>query len=411
MKSLTRGHLKAGLDSLRSTKVRNFWTMLGVIIGVASVITVVGIGEGVKAQVSGQIHHLGNNLITIQPSSLTSSGSLASGSASLLSTPGISGTLTSKDVDTVNETKGVVSDAPLSAVQASVKGQHGTYKGGLVIGTDNALADLLNQSMAYGVFLTDDDNGENAAVLGTDASQALFNEDVPLGSSFTIGGQQFVVRGIFNQFATEPLNNSIDFNKAIFIPYDVSQSITNNTAATYQILARADSASQVNKVANAVNSRLLSSHGGQQNFSVTTQNQSLASSNSIVDLLTKLISGVAAISLLVGGIGIMNVMFVSVSERMHEIGIRKALGATNRQIYSQFLIESTVISLSGGIIGVIIALLVDVGLRVATTLTPMISWQIVVLATGVSLVVGMVFGTFPAYKAARKDPIDALRAD
>jgi putative ABC transport system permease protein len=410
--TISSGNLKAGLNSMRGAKMRNFWTMLGVIIGVASVITVVGIGEGIKDQISGQIHRLGSNLITIQPSTLGGDGNYKPANANLLSGSGIAGTLTSTDYTTVSTTKGVTASAPLSAVDANVQGQNGVYKGGLVIGTTNALSSLLNQSVAYGVFLTDDDNGQNAAVLGAAAAQALFKEDVPLGSSFSIDGQQFVVRGIFNQFATTPLNQSVDLNDAIYIPYDVAQTITNNTAVTFQILARANPNpdESTGQIQAAINSGLLTNHGGQHNFSVTGENQNLVNSNDIVDLLTRLISGVAAISLLVGGIGIMNVMLVSVTERMHEIGIRKALGATNRQIHRQFITEAVVISVSGGAIGIIIAFLIDAGLRVTTSLQPEISWQLVLLATGVSLAVGIIFGSIPAYKAARKAPIEALRA-
>jgi putative ABC transport system permease protein len=150
-------------------------------------------------------------------------------------------------------------------------------------------------------------------------------------------------------------------------------------------------------------------HKGQQRFSVLRQDQSLAVTNQILSLLTKLIAGIAAISLLVGGIGIMDVMLVSVAERMHEIGLRKALGASNRQIMLQFMTESAVLSLTGGVIGVIVSLIINFGIRVTTSLTPAISWWAIGISVLVSLLVGVIFGTLPALKAARKDPIDALR--
>jgi putative ABC transport system permease protein len=164
-------------------------------------------------------------------------------------------------------------------------------------------------------------------------------------------------------------------------------------------------------VAASIRKTLDKAHGGQSGFVVVTGNQNLSASNNILNLLTRLIAGVAAISLLVSGIGIMNVMLVSVSERKHEIGIRKAVGATNRQILSQFLMESSVMSLWGGVIGIGLAFLIELVLRLYTDLKPSISWQVVVLATGVSLFVGIVFGTIPAVKAARKDPIEALRSE
>ncbi len=408
MMSLTRGHLKAGLDSVGGAKLRNFWTMLGVIIGVASVITVVAIGEGVKHQVSNQIHHSGS-IITVQPSAPAVSNGTSS--LNLLSGLSLTGSLNPSDVNTVASTPGVSSAVPLSAMTAKITGNQSTYKNGLVIGTTQDMASDFNQSMQYGVFLIDSDSSSYGVVLGSQAALDLFNEDVPLGQSLMVNGRSFTVRGVFNSFPVTPLSTTADFNNAIFIPYDITQQMTNNTAETYQILANPTNVHDDAKVARAISSHLRSAHGGQSDFSVYTAQQTANNNSAILDLLTRLIAGTAAISLLVGGIGIMNVMLVSVTERMHEIGIRKAVGATNRQIWSQFTIEAAVLSLVGGIIGIIIAGITDLALRLATDLEPEINWQIVVLATVVALLVGIIFGTIPALKAARKDPIEALRGD
>ena len=410
MKTFTKGNLKAGIASVRSAKLRSFWTMLGVIIGVASVITVVAIGEGIKQQISGQIHHLGNDLITIRPAQLHGSTGVSNNGVNLLSGLNISGSLTQKDITTVSQTAGVNAYAPLTITTGTVTRDRVVYDKGFVIGTTPDLATILNQSIQFGVFLTENDMGVNAAVLGQKAANQLFDENVPLGRTFMFHGKEFVVRGIFDQFDTTPLSEQADFNNAIFIPNDVAESLSKNTAPTYEILAQAEDG-QTNKVATAINASLVKSHGGQSNFSVLKGNENLAGTNSILELLTRLIAGVAAISLLVGGIGIMNVMLVSVAERLHEIGIRKAIGATNRQILSQFMIESAVLSLSGGIIGIILSFVIDLVLRLTTDLKPAISWQVVLVATGVSLLVGIVFGSVPALKAARKDPIDALRSE
>jgi ABC-type antimicrobial peptide transport system permease subunit len=417
MKSVSRGHLKAGIDSVRSAKLRSFWTMLGVIIGVTSVITIVALGIGIKRQVSGQIHHFGTNIITIRPAQLHAGDSNGTNAASssqnlnLIAGLTTSGTLTAKDVDTVSQSKGIAASAPLTIVPGNVRGDQGAYNDGFVIGTTSDLSSLLNQSMAYGTFLSDNSGETNMAVLGQHASQALFNEDVPLGRSFTFHGQQFIVAGVFNQFNEAPLSQQIDFNNAIFIPNGLAEQLTNSTAPTYEILARALDASKTAGAATSIRQALDKSHGGQSGFSILAGNQNLAASDNILEALTRLIAGVAAISLLVSGIGIMNVMLVSVAERRHEIGIRKAVGATNRQILSQFMIESTVLSLTGGIIGIGLAFVIDLSLHLVTTLQPVITWQIVAAATGVSLLVGIVFGSIPAFQAARKDPIDALRSE
>jgi ABC-type antimicrobial peptide transport system permease subunit len=409
--SLTRGHFKAGLDTVRNAKLRSFWTMLGVIIGVSSVISIIAVGQGVRQQVSGQIHHMGKDLITVQPAQLHPGSDGGNSRVSLLSAAAVTATLNSKDVSTIAQTKGVGASAPLAIATGTVRGENGNYDGGFVLGTTSDLSSLLNQSVAYGGFLEADDLGTNAAVLGPGAAEEMFNEDVPLGRSFSFHGQDFIVRGIFNNFNSAPLDQAINFNKAIFIPYQVAQQLNNNAAPTYEVLAKPKNSDQTGQVAAAIRQALNRSHGGQSNLNVVEGSHSLSTNNNIVSLLTKLVAGVAAISLLVGGLGIMNVMWVSVAERTREIGIRKAVGASNQQILSQFMVEATILSLGGGILGIIVALLIDLSIRLLTDLQPVIHWPTVVLAAGVSFLVGVIFGSVPALKAARRDPIDALRAE
>jgi putative ABC transport system permease protein len=408
MKSLTRGHLKAGFDSVRKTKWRNFWTMLGVIIGVASVISVVGIGDGIKQQISSQLQHSDGNVIVVRPSAISGS---SNNPLSAVTGFDVTGTLDAHDGMVVGATSGVGVSAPLSAITAKVSGNQKTYDSGLVIGSNPALPGLLNQSVAYGSFLTSQDILSNDVVLGATAANDLFNESVPIGQSLSINGQQFTVVGIMNAFPSTLLSQNADYNNAVFIPYSVAQGLTNNTAPTFEILARPSHPKQIKSVVANIKHALTSAHGGQTDFSVTSGDQNLTNTSKIFSLLTEMITGVAAISLIVGGIGIMNVMLVSVTERMHEIGIRKAIGATNRQILSQFMIESTMLSFSGGVIGIIVSLILNLVLRLTTSLEPSISWQIVLLATGVSIVIGVIFGSVPALKAARKDPISALRIE
>lgn len=411
MKSLTRGHFKAGFDSVRNAKLRSFWTMLGVVIGVSSVITIVSIGEGIKQQVGGQIHNFGKNLITVRPALLRTVSDSGSQGLNLIAGLNVSAPLTTKDYSTVAKTKGVAASAPLTIATGTVKADYGKYTKGFVIGTTPDLPSLLNQSLSYGTFLSENEEGRNTAVIGPGAVRAMFDENVPLGRSFSFHGERFVVIGIFNQFVSTTLSQQADYNNAIFIPNDVAERLTNNTAPTYTILVRPNDSTNTEVVAGNVRRSLDKSHGGQSGIEVLTGNQNLSTSDTILSLLTRSIAGIAAISLLVGGIGIMNVMLVSVAERMHEIGIRKAVGATNRQIWSQFMIESSLLTLIGGVLGIALAVFVDIGLRLATNLKPVITWQVVLIATTVSLLVGVIFGTVPAFKAARKDPIEALRGN
>jgi ABC-type antimicrobial peptide transport system permease subunit len=406
MKSYTHGHIKMAITAVRANGWRSFLTMLGVIIGVASVISVIGISQGVKKQVSGQIGKLGKDLITVRASRVTDTS--LNGGLGLLANFNVLNTLPEKDYVTVAQLREARLTVPLSVASGEIKGDS-NINNTMVIGTNSFLPDALNQDISFGVFFSPDDNDENVAVMGERAAERIFNENVPLGRSFVFRGERFQVRGIFDTFETTPLSGEVDFNDAVFIPYGTTQRITGNNAPLYEILVKPNDSHSADQTVGAINASLLKNHGGERDFTVAKSGQSLQVSNNILDILTRLVGGVAAISLLVGGIGIMNVMLVSVTERMHEIGIRKAVGATNRQLLNQFIIEASVLSVAGGILGVLFAVLIDILLRIFTDIQPVISWQVVLLACAVSLVIGIVFGSAPAFKAARKEPIDALR--
>ena len=405
MNEYTRGNFKAGLKTLLSTKLRSFWTMLGIIIGVASVITVIGIGSGIKRQVSHQIQHLGRDVIVIRPGELHGSTGLDA-----LSGLNVSGALSAKDVKVVQDVKGVSSVAPISISVGKITRDKIPYSNNLLIGTNGDLPGLLNQSIAYGSFFTYEDEGSKAAVLGDKAAKRLFDEELPLGRTFFYNGQEFIVRGILNEMNTTPLTEQADFNDAIFIQEEAAQELSKNTAPIYQILARPEDPKQYQAVAEKIQKSLYISHGYQNNFKVITGGKDYDSNGTVLALLTQMIAGVASISLLVGGIGIMNVMYVSVAERLHEIGIRKAIGATDKQIISQFVTEASIISLVGGILGVILAFFINIVLRILTDLRPVISIELVIGAILISVIIGVIFGSFPAFKAAKKNPIDALRS-
>lgn len=412
MSSAVRGNIKMAIASVRSTRWRSFLTMLGIIIGVVSVVTVVSIGQGIKHQVSQQINQLGHDLITIRPGQLVQRGSDgAIDNVNLFAGPNGVGMLSQKDLENIQKTPGIRQAVPLGLVSGEVSpdGQHASVQP-LVLATTADLQGIINQPLAYGGFFDQDTSEQpNVAVIGSNVAKSLYKQRAPLGHSFDLLGQTFVIRGVFNQFDTTPLSLNTDFNDAIFIPYSSAQVLTQNNTPLYEILAKPTESKRLGEAVNTVSHTLSTTHQSQQKFTVLRQDESLGVTNNILNLLTKLIAGIAAVSLLVGGIGIMDVMLVSVAERMHEIGIRKALGASNKQILVQFLVESSVLSLTGGVIGVVVSLVVAFLLNSFTSLTPIVTWQVVVVATLVSLLVGIVFGSAPALKAARKDPIDALR--
>lgn len=410
---LVSGNIRTAVRNLRRNKMRSFLTMLGIIIGVSSVVLVVGIGEGIKHQVSAQTDHLGKDLITVRPGQLFSgktAGVLGSGTGLADLGLHMGGSLTLKDAATVAATSGVAGAAPLSLVNGGVTSSErsGAYNL-LVIGTNAQFPAMLHQSLAYGSFFSDDGTAVDKVVLGSAAAQALFDEHVPLGQTLSILGHQFIVAGILNDFQTTPFSADADFNHAVFISVASAEAITNDNSPVYEVLARAGDPAKTDAVVAGVQGRLSAAHGGNNDFSVLKQDQTLAATNQILHLLTVFIAGVAGIALLVGGVGIMNVMLVSVTERMHEVGIRKALGATNRQIVMQFLAEAAVLSAAGGCIGIILAFAVEGVVWLLTSLTPGITWQVALIALGVSVATGMLFGSVPALKAARKEPIAALR--
>lgn len=409
MATLSRGNLKLALASVRSTKWRSLLTMLGVIIGIVSVVMVVGIGEGIKNEVAKQINQFGDDLITVRPGDLQqNNGAIISNTDLLFGLNSISG-LTEKDLHAVQKSEHIRLAAPLSVIPGAVKYDDHELAQSLVLATNASLPDALNQSLRYGDFFKSSDQDSHFAVIGQHVAQSLFDVPVPLGRTFDFRGETFIVRGIFAEFKSTPLSPISNFNNAIFIPYGVAQRLTNGGVQMYSILAKPDKPGATKTATANVKHELLKEHGGQHDFSVLDQQQTVAASSDVLNLITTLIAAVAGISLLVGGVGIMNIMLASVTERMHEIGVRKAIGATNRQILGQFVLEAAVISLFGGVIGVLVSLAGVYGLRIYTDLQPIVSWQAIGIATLTSLGIGVVFGAAPAIKAARKDPIEALR--
>ena len=410
MSSIMRSNLKISLAGVKSNKWRSLLTMLGIIIGIVSVVTVIGIGEGVKRQIAGQINHFGKDLITVRPGNAErADGKSTLTNADLLFGLNSLSGLNERDLKAAEKADHVTIAAPLGLVSGAVSSSTREIKNSMIVGTNGDLPEALNQPVPFGEFFDEETEEANVAVIGRNAAETLFDDNVPLGQQFTFRGETFIVRGVFAEFNSAPLSPTANFNDAIFIPYKVAERLTGNSAQMYTILVKPDAESNLPAAMASIDHNLLQAHGGQRDFTVLDREQSIDKSSDVLGLLTMFIAGVAAISLLVGGVGIMNIMLVSVTERMHEIGVRKAIGATNRQILNQFMMEAIVISVSGGIIGIVVSLGVDTLLRIYTSLKPVISWEAVAFATIVSIAIGIIFGTAPAIKAARKDPIQALR--
>lgn len=401
------GDTKLALHSIRTAKWRSLLTMLGIIIGVASVIVTVSLGEGVKQQVSNQLSQFGSDLVTIRPGKTFNRDQNGVFGISLFNN--VTATLTDNDVKVVSKVEGVKESAPLSVVSAVPRYEDKEFNKGLVIGTTASLPELINHNVQYGSFFTVGEEGRNVAVLGQTAAQELFQENVPIGKSFQMRGEEFIVRGVFEEFESNPITPGGDYNNAVFIPYVTGRTLSDGNSQVFQIFAKPHDVEELNTVTESIHNSLLASHDQQEDFTIFTQGQSVDETSYTLSLITAMIAGVAAISLFVGGIGIMNIMLVSVTERTHEIGIRKAVGATNRQIMRQFMTEAVILSFVGSIIGVLLSLAINFVIRLTTDLQPSINLYVAGIAVGVAIAVGVLFGIAPAIRAARKDPIDALR--
>ncbi len=398
------------MAAIGATKWRSFLTMLGVIIGVSSVVTIVSLGEGVKHQLTAQINHTGTDLITIRGGRIANrdaSGKI--GKVNLLNLFA-GANLSDADYQTVQKIPGLTLVAPFASVPGIPKAYDGTLDPNTsIVATNDQGAAALKQDITYGGFFEGRDNDSPVAVIGKRVAEQLFKENVPIGKSFELRGQKLTVRGIFQEFEASPLTPGVDYNNTIFIPYQFAKQLAGGSLQPYQILVRPSDPKTVVQTADKLTSELTATHGGQTDFTVLKAGDSIEVAGSLLNLLTGLVSAVAAISLLVGGIGIMNIMLVAVSERTHEIGIRKSIGATNRQILNQFMIEAVVLSGTGGVFGVIASLLINYFMRVFTPLQPVITLPIMGIAVLGALGVGVFFGITPALKAAHKDPIQALR--
>lgn len=403
---MMRGHFRLALSSVRGAKARSLLTMLGVVVGIVSVVTVVGLGEGMKRQIAGALSQFGDDLIIIQPGGSTNS---FANSDIIFGQSQTSG-LTAADIEAVQKVPSISQSAPLAVATGTVLGEADQQlHGGTVLATSSQLLEIINHKPQFGAMWQSDQEASNFAVIGSKVAYELFGEQAPLGQSINFRGEQFIVLGVLGDFEDVPLSPTANFDNSVLIPYVTASRLTDNRSQAYVMLAKPAESERREAAVLAITESLKGLRGGQQDFNVLTSEDQVNSSSEVFDLLSTWIMAVAVIALIIGGVGLMNIMLVSVTERMHEIGVRKAIGATQRQIMWQFLLEAVVLSGLGGIIGVILSLATHGLLLIYTDLKPVVSWEAMIIAVGVSLAVGVVFGTIPAIKAAAKDPIKALR--
>lgn len=398
--------IKLAIESLRANKLRTFLSMLGIIIGVGAVIAIVSIGSGAREQITARISDLGSNVINILPGTSKGWGGKISTS--------------SADVFTIELADYIEEVSPsVKRVVPISQGSGLLIKGNFniqatIIGTNADYQEINNYNLALGQFLNEGDlaTSRNIIILGSELAEELFGNNNSLGEKIKLSYQKrdylFTVIGVMEEKGAGLTGN---LNKQAYIPITTFMKKLSNSRFVSYYMAQAKSGKEAAAAVGEIEYFLIKylEDEEKEKFNLFSQDQILDTISSVTASLSLMLGGIAAISLLVGGIGIMNIMLVSVTERTREIGIRKALGAKNKNIMSQFLIEALSLSGMGGLVGIFFGWLGAYAIAQAGKWPLVVSPISVLLAFGFAVIIGLFFGLYPAMKAAKMDPVDALR--
>ncbi|PIS42314.1 MAG: hypothetical protein COT24_04130 [Candidatus Kerfeldbacteria bacterium CG08_land_8_20_14_0_20_40_16] len=405
--------IRFAISAIWANKLRSLLTMLGIIIGVFSVITLISIGDGVQSEFSSAVDSFGGNLVAVISGDIEKGGMGAESFLTMSS-------LTMDDVKAIESVENVNAAAPLMLVPGAVTPPDKDPYLPMVVATNNQMDEVVDIKVIEGRYISEEDlaNKSRVMLVGRDAAKQDF-EGLAIGQKVTILEEKFEVVGIIetdleflgggsgkeNNFLSNQLPN---LHEAYMMPITTAEDIL-EALNIFRIMIDFKTTEAVPAGVEQIREVMLNQHKGIKDFSVLTTEDMLDLFDKFFGILTSAVVGIAAISLIVGGIGIMNIMLVSVTERTREIGIRKALGASGANILFQFLVESGVLSLIGGFLGVVLSFTVTQIITQYAGIPTLITPKALILSVGVSMGVGIIFGLMPASKAARKNPIDALR--
>ena len=407
MAMLLRTHYKLARTAIKENRTRSFLTCLGIAIGVASIILILSLMGSISNLVKKEIGDIGQDLIVVRPGAtkdavtnivdeLTAVNSFQKSNLAL------------SDVEPISKIENVTAVAPIAIATNNVATEKNTLPSVPILGTNLDFIKIEPLSIRYGAFLNEA-NQEKSVILGHTLSLALFNTiNSTVGKTVEIMGEKFMIVGVLDEIS-KPINfDQIDFDNALIMNAASLNQITGSTQVQ-QINIKATNTDSLDAVASNIRDTLVNLKHGDDNFTVGYGDSITHPASTLFTIITGMLTTVAAISLIVGGIGVMNIMLVSVAERNREIGIRKAVGASSRNILMQFLLEALILCISGGILGLLLGYALAFLLSVITPFAPFISWQIVAITFLTTLVIGILFGIYPAIKAASKSPIESLK--
>lgn len=404
---LLRTHLSIALDSLHRNRARTFLSALGIAIGVASIVLIMSLTGGIGSLISASSDKNNANLILVRPSTgkelaenlideLTANNQYAKSS------------LTLDDTTSIAKLGNIEAVAPIASNISAVTIGDKSYQSINVVATNADLVKTAKLALKNGQFFEKSGTHNNAAVIGHDLATKLFGTTDILARTFQYGDQKFIIIGVLEK-TDSPINyNGVDFDNSILIDINFANSFE-SSIQIQQINVRTTTTDSTESVAEEIKSKLTNSKKGDTTFQVLTGSSNFQPAGSLLSIISSMLTLVASISLIVGGVGIMNIMLVSVSERTREIGIRKAVGASSGNILLQFLFESIILSFIGGIMGIALGYATAFAISLITPFAPHISWSILGITCLTSLIVGVIFGVYPAAKAATKDPITSLK--
>lgn len=407
MALLLKNHLKLARAAIKENRTRSFLTCLGIAIGVASISLILSLTGSISQLIHDEIGEIGSDLLVVRPSStkdsvtnlveeLTSANSFQKSN------------LTVSDVKAISEVEHIAAVAPIAVSTNTVSSEKNTFSSVTVLGTNLDFIKIEPLSLHYGAFLTES-NHENSVVLGHTLSLALFNTiNSTVGKTITIMGEKFMVVGVLDEVEKSISFDNVDFDNALIVDIDSLDKITGSTQIQ-QINIKAENTDSLSQISSNIERTLTEHKQGDQNFSVAYGDDITHPASSLFVVISGMLTTVAAISLVVGGIGVMNIMLVSVAERTHEIGVRKAVGASSRNILMQFLFEALILSILGGFFGLVLGYTLAFLLSIITPFSPYVSLEIIAISFLTTLAIGIIFGIYPAIKAASRNPIDSLK--